>query len=243
MSFTQDELQAFHSILEQKLALHRRELELSLDQRMGMLRQEFKQYLTAVEQDLLYNLPLRFVEQQNELKDAIIQRIGSYPSRAVEEEVQAGGADVVEMQADIAWEDLMGVIDRVVGERLSSLEETIQLMVRNTEHSLLTELRNLQGDQAQAKQRCTTTVSTDVSDLDAIFTSIEQLEHVMEALQVTMTANHKLLSNRLSHHQHLSLERAHVSDEKNEDVADDSHEAEDEMKRKEQEHEVRSDQY
>ncbi len=220
MSFTQDELQAFHSILEQKLALHRRELELSLDQRMGMLRQEFKQYLTAVEQDLLYNLPLRFVEQQNELKDAIIQRMGSYPSRVVEEEVQPAEADVVEMQADIAWEDLMGVIDRVVGERLSSLEETIQLMVRNTEHSLLTELRNLQGDLAQTKR--TTTMSTDISDLDAVFTSIEQLEHVMEALQVTMTANHTLLSNRLSHHQHLPLERAHSPEEKNEDVTGDS---------------------
>ena len=220
MSFTQDELQAFHSILEQKLALHRRELELSLDQRMGMLRQEFKQYLTAVEQDLLYNLPLRLVEQQNELKDAIIQRIGSYPSRVVEEEVQPAEASVVEMQADIAWEDLMGVIDRVVGERLSSLEETIQLMVRNTEHSLLTELRNLQGDLAQTKR--TTTMSTDISDLDAVFTSIEQLEHVMEALQVTMTANHTLLSNRLSHHQHLPLGHAHPSEEKNEDVTGDS---------------------
>jgi hypothetical protein len=217
MSFTQDELQAFHTILEQKLALHRRELEHSLDQRMDMLRQEFKQYLTALEQDLLYNLPLRLAEQQSELKDAIIQRLGSYPARVVEEEPQPAEADVVEMQADIAWEDLMGVIDRVVGERLSTLEETIQLMVRNTEHSLLTELRNLQGGLAQAKR--STTMSTDITDLDAVFTSIEQLEHVMEALQVTMTANHTLLSNRLSYHQHLPLERAHPSEGKSEDVA------------------------
>jgi hypothetical protein len=218
MSFTQDELQSFHTILEQKLALHRRELELSLDQRMGMLRQEFKQYLTAVEQDLLHNLPLRLAEQQNELKDAIIQRLGSYPTRVIEEEMDQGGSEVVEMQAEIAWEDLMGVIDRVVGERLSTLEETIQLLVRNTEHTLLTELRNLQGDLVQAKQRYTATMSTDMTDLHDVFTNIEQLEHVMDALQVTMTANHTLLSNRLSHHQHLPLERAHPAEGKNEGV-------------------------
>jgi hypothetical protein len=217
MSFTQDELQSFHTILEQKLALHRRELELSLDQRMGMLRQEFKQYLTAVEQDLLYNLPLRLAEQQNELKDAIIQRLGAYPTRVIEEEVHPEGTEVVEMQADIAWEDLMNVIDRVVGERLSALEETIQLMVRNTEHTLLMELRSLQSDLVQAKQRHTDTITTDITNLDDVFTSIEQLEHIMEALQVTMTANHTLLSNRLSHHQHLPLERAHPSEGKSED--------------------------
>jgi hypothetical protein len=216
MSFTQDELQAFHTILEQKLALHRRELELSLDQRMGMLRQEFKQYLTAVEQDLLYNLPLRLAEQQNELKDAIIQRLGTTHVR--EEEVHPEGAEVVEIQADIAWEDLMNVIDRVVGERLSALEETLQLLVRNTEHTLLTELRSLQSDLVQAKQRHTDTITTDITDPHAIFTSIEQLEHIMEALQVTMTANHTLLSNRLSHHQHLPLEHAHPSEEKSEDA-------------------------
>jgi hypothetical protein len=218
MSFTQDELQAFHTILEQKLALHRRELELSLDQRMGMLRQEFKQYLTAVEQDLLYNLPLRLAEQQNELKDTIIQRLGTYPAHVIEEEVHPEGAEVVEMQADIAWEDLMDVIGRVVGERLSALEETIQLMVRNTEHALLTELHRLQSDLAQTKQRHTDMITTDITDLDDVFTSIEQLEHIIEALQVTMTANHTLLSNRLSHHQHLSFDRAHLAEEKSEDA-------------------------
>jgi len=215
MSFTQDELQSFHTILEQKLALHRRELELSLDQRMSMLRQEFKQYLTAVEQDLLYNLPLRLVEQQNELKDAIIQRLGT--THVIEEEVHPEGTEVVEMQADIAWEDLMNVIDRVVGERLAALEETMQLMVRNTEHVLLTELRRLQSDLVQAKQRHIDIITADSSDPHDIFTSIEQLEHLMEALQVTMTANHTLLSNRLSHHQHLPFERAHPTEGKDED--------------------------
>jgi F0F1-type ATP synthase delta subunit len=216
MSFTQDELQAFHTILEQKLALHRRELELSLDQRIGMLRQEFKQYLTAVEQDLLYNLPLRLAEQQNELKEAIIQRLGT--TRVIEEEVHLDEAEGVEVQADIAWEDLMNVIDRVVGERLSALEETMQLLVRNTEHTLLMELRSLQSDLAQAKQRHTDRITADSADPHAIFTSIEQLEHIMEALQVSMTANHTLLSNRLSHHQHLPFERAHPTEKKSEDA-------------------------
>ncbi|MBV9258347.1 MAG: hypothetical protein JO215_10040, partial [Ktedonobacteraceae bacterium] len=53
MSFTQDELQSLNTILEQKLAAHRRELELSLDQRMNTLRQEFGQCLSALQQNLL----------------------------------------------------------------------------------------------------------------------------------------------------------------------------------------------
>lgn len=218
MSFTQDELESFHTILEQKLASHRRELEHSLDQRMNVLRQEFKQYLTAVEQDLLYNLPLRLAEQQNELKDTLIQRLEAPQTRVIEETAPEG-IEGVELQAEIDWDDLLGVIDRVVGERLSTLEETIQALVKNTEQTLLTELHNFQGDLAQAKQRyTTTTMTTDITDLQDAFTSIEQLEHAMEALQVTLTANHTLLSNRLSHHQRLPLERAHPVEEKSEGV-------------------------
>ncbi|MBA2680224.1 MAG: hypothetical protein H0U76_17735 [Ktedonobacteraceae bacterium] len=217
MSFTQDELESFHTILEQKLASHRRELELSLDQRMNVLRQEFKQYLTAVEQDLLYNLPLRLAEQQNELKDTLIQRLEVPQTRVIDETAQEG-TEGVELQAEIDWDDLLSVIDRVVGERLSTLEVTIQSLVRGTEQTLLAELHTFQGDLAQAKQRYTTTMTTDITNLQDAFTSIEQLEHAMEALQVTLMANHTLLSNRLSHHQRLPLERAHPVEEKSEGV-------------------------
>ena len=44
-----------------------------------------------------------------------------------------------------------------------------------------------------------------------ILRGIEQLEHIVESMQVVMTTNHALLSNRLYHHQQLPLERAHPS--------------------------------
>jgi len=45
--------------------------------------------------------------------------------------------------------------------------------------------------------------------MQEVFQSIEQLERIIESMQVAMTANHALLSNRLYHHQQLPLERAH----------------------------------
>ena len=49
----------------------------------------------------------------------------------------------------------------------------------------------------------------ELGDLRDIFKSIEQLERIVESMQVTMTTNNSLLSNRLYHHQQLPLERAH----------------------------------
>jgi hypothetical protein len=207
MSFTQDELQAFNTILEQKLAMHRRELELSLDQRMSVLKQEFERCL-AEQQDLLHNLPLRLSDQQNELKDTVSKYLEMYQPRVIEE-VEQGNATIAEMQAEISWDDLMDVIDKVVSDRLSLLEGSIQSMVRNAESSLLTQLHSLQGNLMQIRSRCADTTTTGMTDIQDVFTSVEQLEHIVESLQVAMTANHTLLSNRLYHHQHLPLERAH----------------------------------
>lgn len=208
MSFTQDELQAFNTILEQKLATHRRELELSLDQRMNMLRQELEQYLAAVQQNLLYHLPLSLSDQQNELKNTVSQYLETYQAH-VSEGVNHGDANVAEIQAEISWEDLMGVIDKVVSDRLSLLEGSIQTMFRNTERSLLTQLHSLQSNLMQIVPQFSDTTNANMTDIQDVFTSIEQLERIIELLQVAMTANHTLLSNRLYHHQHLPLERAH----------------------------------
>ncbi len=43
MSFTEDELQAFNSILEQRLSVHRREMERVFDQRMNEYRRDLDQ--------------------------------------------------------------------------------------------------------------------------------------------------------------------------------------------------------
>jgi len=259
MSFTQDELQSFNTILEQKLSIQRRELERSLDQRMSMLKRDLEQYLGSLQQDLLRNIPLRLFEQQNKLKDTLNQQLEAQEARVVEvvsqeleqfqqqqsldavieralaaqllaiEQLinQRSGAhlvgqsqvyasderldgDVAEMPAEISWEDLVDVIDRAVGERLSSLETSIQTTVRNAEHYLLTQLRGLRNDMVLARQTSNgSSANSNITNIQDVFTSIEQLERIIESMQVAMTANHALLSNRLYHHQSVSLERAH----------------------------------
>ncbi len=216
MSFTQDELQAFNTILEQKLEMHRRELEHSLDQRMSVLKQEFEQCLSILKQDLLHNLPLRLSEQQNKLQETVSKYLEIYQQRVIEEAEQ-GDTKVTEMQAEISWDDLMDVIDKVVSDRLSVLEGSIQSMVRNTERSLLMQLQSLQRNLLQVQSHCAEATTTGMNgtngmtDIQDMFTSVEQLEHIVESLQIAMTANHTLLSNRLSHHQHLPLDRAHLA--------------------------------
>ncbi len=45
MSFTEDELQSFNAILEQRLQAHRREMERVFDQRMNEYRRDLVRYV------------------------------------------------------------------------------------------------------------------------------------------------------------------------------------------------------
>jgi hypothetical protein len=47
------------------------------------------------------------------------------------------------------------------------------------------------------------------TSIQEILHGIEHLEQIVESMQVVMTSNHALLSNRLYHHQQLPFERAH----------------------------------
>jgi hypothetical protein len=47
------------------------------------------------------------------------------------------------------------------------------------------------------------------TSIQEVLHGIEHLERIIESMQVAMTSNHALLSNRLYHHQQLPLERAH----------------------------------
>jgi hypothetical protein len=47
------------------------------------------------------------------------------------------------------------------------------------------------------------------TSIQEVLHGIEHLERIIESMQVAMTSNHALLSNRLFHHQQLPLERAH----------------------------------
>src|SRR5260370_38246893 len=53
MSFTEDELQSFNAILEQRLQAHRREMERVFDHRMNEYRRDLDQRLETVQQKTL----------------------------------------------------------------------------------------------------------------------------------------------------------------------------------------------
>src|SRR5438045_1784798 len=67
MSFTEDELQSFHSILEERLALSRREMEHTLDQHLTALNREMEQRFLVAQQEMMRSFALKLTEQQNEL--------------------------------------------------------------------------------------------------------------------------------------------------------------------------------
>lgn len=258
MSFTQDELQSFNTILEQQLSLHRRELERAFDQRINILRREFEQRLTSVQQDLMRSLPQRLSELHSRLSESLHQRLDLQQTRITQaarhrieqtQQVQQQYIDdlverslaaqlhaieqlihqrlasqpielpiaykdgeahadfeALEVQTEISWDDLADVINKVLDERLSALTASIHASFKQMEEAFLIQLHTLRADLMHGQGR---TYSGKISTLQDVFTSIEQLEHIIESMQVAMTNNHALLSNRLYHHQQLPLERAH----------------------------------
>lgn len=266
MSFTQDELQAFNSILEQKLAAHRREMERSLEQRMAMLKRDFEQRLTALQRDILHRLPQRIVEQQKFANQAVqdeikpqepaqeIPQVASAPqdetaqpiaqaidpAQQLESAVERGLAAQllaieqlinqrlpaqpsewpgsylagalneqggIEIQTDLPWDELAQVVDNALDRRIVQLKESLQANIKDMVDYLSVELNTIRGDLARLQMPGH---NGDITSMHEVFTSIEQLERIIESMQVAMNANHALLSNRMFHHQQLPLERAHA---------------------------------
>ncbi|HLZ62031.1 MAG TPA: hypothetical protein VKR06_34230 [Ktedonosporobacter sp.] len=194
MSFTQDELEAFNTILDQKLSLHRREVEQFFEERMSMIYHAWESLLEKA-----------LASQLLAMEQGISQRL---PPPAARPALTAGETpsegEGLEVQAEIAWEDLMHGIGQTLDERIASLHEAIRVMIKNMEHSLSAQLHNLHKDLLHSQ-----TSPYNGANIQAIFASIEQLERVIESMQVATTANHALLSNRLYQHQQMAPERAH----------------------------------
>lgn len=259
MSFTQDELQAFNAILDQRLTAQRREMERALDQRINTLKREFDQRLVSFQQNLLRTLPQRLSELQGKLRDDVGQKLDTQQthiaqtfnrevksarllqSQQFENQIERALAaqllaiehlinqrssgpvseiaatynaesqpdfESIEVQTEIPWEDLVDVVDNALGQRLTDLKESLQATIKTMEQLLSGQLQSLRDELVQAQEH---SFSGNIAHIQDIFTSIEQLERVVESMQVAMNANHTLLSNRLYHHQRLPLERAHPS--------------------------------
>jgi len=257
MSFTEDELQAFNSILEQRLSVHRREMERVFDQRMNEYRRDLDQRLVTVQRDTLHNLSQKISELENRLDTILRDKLNTQQTRITQAithdteqrqkqfegnidrtlaaqllgieqllsqqlseqilqdaTITAGvpaQLEAIEVQTELPWEDLMDVIGKILDERLSSLNEATQRSLKNMEqylsvrlHSLRDEFVRSQGHGPQSYYNGSATT------IQEVLHGIEHLERIIESMQVAMTANNALLSNRLFHHQQLPLERAHL---------------------------------
>jgi len=255
MSFTPDELQSFHTILDQRLSIHRRDMERAFEQRLAQMKREFEQRLASTQQDLAQTLTQRLSEQQRryigqrfdnqqiqitqtltreaerleqgqqaqqqKLEEAIDRSLAAQllaieqllsqhaPSNAITTytvDDQDSGFEAIEVQTEVSWDDLVEVVSKAVGERISSLGESVQATIQHMQVYVETELNRLR---AELHLRPEPPYSAEANDLTEVFASIEQLERIVESMQVAMAANQALLSNRLYHHQQLPQERAH----------------------------------
>ncbi len=180
MAFTEDELQAFNTILERCLAAHRREVEQALDQRINALHRDLDQRLA-------------------------LQSTGERAAHAGGNEyIPPPHIEAIEVQTDLPWEDLADVFGKLLDVRFSALSESIEAITRSLEQHLSVQLRNLRGQVQPYKGD-----PASAMNINEILRGIEQLERIVESMQVVMTTNHALLSNRLYHHQQLPLDRAH----------------------------------
>ena len=258
MSFTEDELQSFNTILEQRLNAHRRDMERALDQRMNEYRRELDQRLATVHSDVQRGVSQKLSDFQVRLETILSEKLNAQPARIIQtfdrdieqrqQQIEgnidrmlaahllgieqlithyssrndSGDAvisanvpaqlDTIEVQTELSWEDLMDIIGRALDDRLSVLNDAIQRSLKNLEQYLSVRLHSLRDEFLRNKtqeQGHQALYEENPTSIQEILHGIEHLEQIIESMQVVMTSNHALLSNRLYHHQQLSFERAH----------------------------------
>lgn len=162
----------------------------------GLVDRALAAQLLAIEELLNQRLSLQ------PLDDAGLQ-VGEHPPHF----------EAIEVQTDLPWEDLVNIFGKVLDERFIQLSESIQATTRGLEQYLSEQLHALHTQVRDGIVHATQlqTYPENLSSIQEVFRSIEQLERIIESMQVAMTANHALLSNRLYHHLQLPLERAHAS--------------------------------
>lgn len=257
MSFTEDELQSFNTILEQRLTAQRKEMERIFEQRFVESRRENDQRFFTMQQEILRNMTLKLTDMQGRLDsmfseklqtqqtritqainldaeqknqqiesslarllEAQLPGIAQLLSKQLQEVTLQSSEDTVmtangvhplgafEVQTELPWEDLSDMIGKVLDERLSALSEAISRSLQNLEQYLSVRIHSLRDEFVRSQPQASA-LNGSYTSVQEVLHGIEHLERVVESLQVAMTANHALLSNRLYHHQQLPLDRAH----------------------------------
>ncbi len=222
-------LQFLRREIEQRLLATQQEMTRSLTQKLTeeqkslqtLLHQKFSDQQITLTQSFSTEVRERQQQQQPQLEGMIDRALAAqllaiaellnqrlaFPttddvSLQTGEQPQSFGT--IEVQTDLPWEDLLDTFGKALDERFVLLNEATQAMFSSWRREVSTQLAALQPQPYTGS----------ITNIQEVFQSIEQLEHLIETLQVAMTANHAMLSNRLYHHQQLPLERAHVSNKK-----------------------------
>jgi len=247
MSFTEEELQAFNSILETRFAAHRQDMEQALEQKLNAFRQEVEQRFTSLhastasilreelmalrdgpETDLAEQLDRQrnrlalLLNQEADLRiqqvEAAVDRMLAAQLLGIEQllnqhasrEQLSSQIEAIEVQTDLPWDELGEAMGKALDTRLTTLDTSFQRSLKELERDVAQRLRQLREELAPLQGHGQTIgLATGVPMAQELLAGIEHLERVIESMQVAMTANHALLSNRLYHHQQLPLERAH----------------------------------
>ncbi|TMC89625.1 MAG: hypothetical protein E6J10_00965 [Chloroflexi bacterium] len=232
-------LQTLRREIEQRFITAQREIITTLTQKLAeqqkglqaTLSQKLNTQQMSITQALGYELKQRQQHQQPQL-ESLVDRSLAAQLLAIEEllnqrlslqpfddtALQIGGHtppfEAIEVQTDLPWEDMIDVFGKVLDERFARLNESTQAAMKSWEQYLSGQLHTLQvqlREEILYAARQPQAYTGNLNSMQEVFQSIEQLGRLIESMQVAMTANNALLSNRLYHHQQLPLERAHAS--------------------------------
>ncbi len=127
----------------------------------------------------------------------------------------------LELHTEIPLDDLAEAVNKALDERFSALDTSLKESIAAIEQHFTTRLQMIREELVRTdldqphdrhfvkNQQFDGTITS----MQDVFTSIERLERIIESMQVAMTSNHALLSNRMYHHQQLPLNRAHPNNQ------------------------------
>ena len=116
MSFTEDEIQSFNTILEQRLQAHQRDMERALDQRINEYRRELDQRLGTLHADVQRGVSQKLSDFQIQLGIMLSEKLNTQPTRLI----QALNNEVEQKQ-----QQFEGNIDRMLAAQLLGIEQLI----------------------------------------------------------------------------------------------------------------------
>ena len=224
-------LRAFKREIEQRLVFTQQELVRTLSQHLSehyrKLKETLSQKIDAQQTHVVSSTVVSETDLKQQLEDVVEhaldtqlisfdQLIGERFASTNEPSTSLVDASPdfagMELHTEIPLDDLAEAVNKALDQRFSSLETSLKGSITDIEKYLSVQIQHLsEGRTHDERVVQVQPLDGTITSMQDVFTSIERLERIIESMQVAMTSNHALLSNRMYHHQQLPLERAHPS--------------------------------